>query len=208
MSGPGFTLHAEGEVGTKTGFGQGNAMNPIQDNHPLRRLFAGLVEHAFCTEVGMCDPALTGYLADLLVNFTHIDQLNAIRNTVGKRPEQVAAMLAILYDERPTSEIERDRTMYQHIGDYTLFWAGVYPEQIRSARGGRGGDTLLDYVSQGKRSYLIVSRLAGEDDAPPSSLFRHLSEDFEFCLYGLGLVRRDLERVDDDNDKAAGELLY
>ncbi len=143
----------------------------------------------------MCDPALTGYVADMLVNFTHIDQLYAIRNAQGKRLEQIAAMLAIACDPRPTNTRDRDRIVYRNIGDYTLFWAGVYPEQIKRAHRNQS-DVLLDYVSQGKRSYAIVSQLAGEDDLPPASLFRHLSEDFEFCLYGLALVRRGWERPD------------
>ena len=178
-------------------------MEPIDPKHPLRRLFAALVEHAFCAEVGLCDPSLTDYLADLLVNFTHVDRFRLIQDSHGKRLEQIAAMLAVTSDEQATSRLERDRVMYRHIGDYTLFWAGVYPEQLkRSARS--PSDVLLSYVSQGKRSYAIVSELAREDDALPASLFRHLSEDFEFCLYGLGLVRRGWEKV----EHGTGELLY
>ena len=181
-------------------------MESISRDHPLRRLFTGLVEYAFCTEVGVCDPTLTGYLTDLLVDFTHVDRLSAIRNAHGKRPEQIAAMLAVLVDERPTDAIERDRSMYRHLGDYSLFWAGVYPEQLRRASR-NPSDVLLDYVTQGKQSYAIVSRLANEDDAPPPSLFRHLSEDFEYCLYGLGLVRRGWEQSDQAG-ATGGELLY
>jgi len=169
-------------------------MESIHSKHPLRRLFTGLVEHAFCTEVGMCDPVLTEYVSDLLVSFTHIDRLHAIRYASGKRLEQVAAMLAVASEEQPATSVERDRVMYRHIGDYTLFWAGVYPEQLKLVTRDPS-DVLLDYVSQGKRSYAIVSQLAGENDVPPSSLFRHLSEDFEFCLYGLGLVRRGWEEA-------------
>jgi len=181
-------------------------MESISPNHPLRRLFTGLVEYAFCTEVGMCDPALTDYLTDLLVNFTHIDRLNAIRNVRGKRLDQIAAMLAVMSDDLPANGVERDRVMYRHIGDYTLFWAGVYPEQLkRVARD--PSDVLLDYVTQGKRSYAIVSQLATEGDAPPSSLFRHLSEDFEYCLYGLGLVRRSWEEGRNSAGDR-GELLF
>ena len=51
-------------------------MLPIREDHPLRRMFTGLLDHAFCAEIGICDPQLTGYLADLLVAFVHIDQLN------------------------------------------------------------------------------------------------------------------------------------
>ena len=63
-------------------------------------------------------------------------------------------------------------------------------------------DVLVDYVAQGKRCYAIVSQLAGEDDAPPSSLFRHLSDDFEHCFYGLALVRRGWEET-----RSGGDLL-
>ena len=156
----------------------------------------------------MCNPGLTNYLVDLMVDFTHVDRLRAIRHARGKRLDQVAAMVAVMSDDLPADPVERDRTMYRRIGDYTLFWAGVYPEHVRSAHPSRSGDVLLDYVSQGKRSYLIVSRLADEDDAPPPSLFRHLSEDFEFCLYGLGLVRRGLERGEEHADGRQGELLF
>jgi len=182
-------------------------MSEIGPHHPLRRLFAGLVEDAFCTEVGMCDPGLTDYVADLLVTFTHIDRLNAIRNAAGKRLDQLAAIVAVSTEDPPASAVERDRRVYRDIGDFTLFWAGVYPEQLRRASRDPS-DVLLDYVSQGKRSYAIVSRLAGENDQPPSSLFRHLSEDFEFCLHGLGLVRSGWEKTVRTSGESARDLLY
>jgi len=170
-------------------------MKPISKNHPLRILFQGLVEHAFCTEVGLCNPRLTEYLTDLLVEFTHVDRLNLISRAEGKQLEQIAGMLtaAETEDERATGDqIDRDRRVYQHIGDFTLFWAGVYPEQLKQTAT-EPGDVLQTYASRGKRSYAMVSELAREDDILPASLFRHLSEDFECCLCGLGLVRRGWE---------------
>ncbi|UCE59991.1 MAG: hypothetical protein JSU63_21420 [Phycisphaerales bacterium] len=182
-------------------------MQAIPEDHPLRRLFAGLVEHAFYTEVGMCDPTLTGYLSELLVDFTHIDRLRAVRNARGRDLKQIAAMMLVLADDLSSDPLERDRLMYRQIGDFTLFWAGVYPEQLRYATR-QAEDVLLDYVAQGKRSYAIVSDLADEEDAPPSSLFRHLSEDFEHCLYGLGLVRRGWENGTLSGGDSSPGLLY
>jgi hypothetical protein len=153
--------------------------------------------------VGLCDPHLTDYVTDLLLDFTHIDRFRVIRDAQGKRLEQIAAMLALGSDDAPASRLDRDRVAYRRIGDYSLFWAGVYPEHLKRFAC-HASDVLLTYVSQGKRSYAIVSDLAGEDDALPASLFRHLAEDFEFCLYGLGLVRREWERA----ESHAGELLY
>jgi len=181
-------------------------MQEIRPDHPLRRLFAGLVEDAFYSQVGMCDPTLTEYLSDLLVTFTHVDRLNVLRDSLGKQLEQVAAKVSVSLGRQPRSSAERELNLYRHIGDYTLFWAGVYPEQLRRV-GADSTDTLLTYVSQGKRSYAIVSELGKENDAPPASLFRHLSTEFENCIYGLGLVRRGLEHVG-TSGTACGELIY
>lgn len=166
-------------------------MEAIGPNHPLRRYFCGVVEQAFCAEVGMCDPSLTDYVAGLLVDFTRMERLSAVRLDTGRKLEQIAAMLAMSAEEKPATPADRDRAVYRTIGDYALFWAGVYPEQLKRAR--RAEDVLLDYVVQGKRSYAIVSTLVDDDAKPPSRLFRRLSEDFETCLYGLGLVRRELQ---------------
>lgn len=167
-------------------------MLPIRPEHPLRQYFAGLVDNVFVTEIGVADPGLTNYLADLLVSFTHVDRFSAMQKAQGKKLEQIATMLLALSDEAPATEFDHDRSIYRNIGDYSLFWAGVYPEQLSAMRR-RRSDVLLDYVTQGKRSYAIVSDLTPEDDVLPPSLFRHLSEDFESCLHGLGLVRRGLE---------------
>jgi hypothetical protein len=182
------------------------SMESIRRDHPLRRLFSGLVENAFCTDVGVCNPALTEYVSDLLVDFIHVERLEAARNARGKRLDQMAAMLVAMSDEQPASVAERDRSMYRHIGDYALFWAGLYPEQLR-VRSSNASDVLIDYVSQGKRSYAIVSDLATEEEKPPSSLFRNLSDDFESCLLGLGLVRRAWEHGG-SAIPPGGELIY
>jgi len=181
-------------------------MESIGEKHPLRRLFAGLVEYAFCTEVGLCDPELTGYMSDLLIDFTRIDRLDLLRRTAGKSPGQVATMLAMASEsEVPLSQVERDRQMYRSLGDYTLFWAGIYPEQLRRMSL-EPSDTLLEFVKKGRRSYAIVSDLVAPDAAPPSRVFRQLSEDFEYCLYGLGVVRRELSEVATEGSDS-GEII-
>lgn len=162
-----------------------------------------MVEDTFCTEVGLCNPCLTEYLADLLVKFTHVDQLRCISNAHGKDLERIAGMLSVLErDEANQGEMERECRMYRHIGDFSLFWAGVYPEQLKRERSA-GYDVLLSFVSQGKRSYAIVSEMSDESDVLPASLFRDLSEDFEYCLYGLGLVRKGWEH----SEPGGGDLL-
>ena len=41
----------------------------IPESHPLHRLFRGLTEYAFMNELGIGDPPLVGYVAELLASF-------------------------------------------------------------------------------------------------------------------------------------------
>ena len=41
----------------------------IPESHPLHRLFRGLTEFAFMSELGIGDPSLVGYVAELLASF-------------------------------------------------------------------------------------------------------------------------------------------
>ena len=183
-------------------------MKPISEDHPLRKLFKGLVENAFCTEVGLCDPELTDYIAGLLVSFVHVDALYALRNWDGKQLQHVADMLAALECGTDGVRGEDDLLVHRHIGDFTLFWSGVYPERLRHSGGIAFKDRLVDYVAQGKRSYTIASRLADRDAAPPASLFARLSREFEVCCHGLGLVRKEWEHTDPDSCGRTTDLLY
>ena len=169
-------------------------MLPIRDDHPLRELFAGVVENTFCSEVGLCEPRLTEYLSGLMLEFIHVDRLAVIQNAHGKRPEQIAAMLAVTCDDQPHSAKQRDCLMYRHLGDYSLFWSGLYPECLKRACS-KPTDLLTDYVEQGKHSYAAAARLCSGDTPPSSSLLQSLSEEFEACAYGLGLVRQHWEET-------------
>jgi hypothetical protein len=162
----------------------------------LRRFFAGAAEHAFEVRLGVADPPLVDYLAEMLVRFVKSDAIYGIRNPRGERLVQVTDMLA----EAKARQGSARRRLHRHIGDFTLFWTGVYPEIAERMRQGRE-DSLLDYADQGKRNYFLASRLPAEDaEAPSDAVLERLSENFELCAYGLGEVRRQWEDRPDLGD--------
>jgi hypothetical protein len=134
-------------------------MLPIRESHPLKHLFAGLVEHAFQAELGICDPALADYLADLLIEFVRMDEMNIARDAAGRPIAEVTELLGRtpLTGDLPVHQ--RDRFVHRRLGDYTLFWTGVFPEGVRRGAGPTWRDTVVDYVTCGKRSYAIASEL-------------------------------------------------
>ncbi len=155
-------------------------------------MFAGLVEQAFFVEIGVCEPRLTDYLVGLLIEFVHADRLYRIRDLAGRRVETVVGMIAEAERERQGGGHAGQMGIYRHIGDFALFWTGVFPEGLRR-RPGVNPDHLLSYVDQGKESYARASELTDEDSVPPRWLLRRLSRDFEVCAHGLGVVRRSWE---------------
>jgi len=165
---------------------------------PLKRLFAGLTEHTFQVDLGLADPPLIDYLSDLLVRFTRIDIIFGIRNAVGRRLEEVADMLleAEHRPDRPKREVHR------HIGDFTMFWVGVYPEALGRLRSIDRKDSLLDYCEQGKRSYYIASTFQDQDWQEQAPVLRRLSDQFELCTLGLSRVRREWQKLPTENGGA------
>jgi hypothetical protein len=168
-------------------------MYPARPTEQLQRYFAGLTEQAFQTRLGVADPPLLEYISDLLVRFVHCDTIYRVRNLTGSRLLEVADMLA----EADARIGESKREVHRHIGDFTLFWSGVFPEALRRMRSPLRKDALVDYCERGKRSYYIASTMRERDDDEQSGVLERLSHDFELCVYGLGEVRREWERRDD-----------
>ncbi len=160
--------------------------------HPLRRLFAGLTEQTFNTALGVADPPLIDYLSALLSRFIHIDALYRLHNAAGKRLEEVAEMM--IEAEAMPPEGRTTREVHRHIGDFTLFWTGVYPEALRRLRHALSKDQFIDYCEQGKRSYYIASTFEDEPFRDEAPVLRRLSSEFELCAYGLNQVRREWEK--------------
>lgn len=161
----------------------------IPESHPLHRLFRGLTETTFMDELGIGDPGLVGYVADLLARFVPSQDLVKLRDAEGRRLAQVAEMIA---EAESSADAARRRECHRHVGDFTLFWTGVYPEALGRLQASHKADHLIDFRAQGKRSYYLASTLA-DDEAP---VLRRLSAEFELCAFGLSRVRREWERHD------------
>ena len=89
------------------------------------------------------------------------------------------------------------REVHRHIGDFTLFWTGVYPESLHPKRSDPL-DRFVDYCHQGKRAYAIAGSIEGGADRPSCELLHRLSDEFEMCAYGLREVRREWEESGGD----------
>lgn len=170
----------------------------ISPNHPLRRLFAELVARDL-----PADHEIAAYVASLLIDFVHVDELYRIRNCRGKRLEEVGEMLVESNPLLAAPSFDREREVRKHIGDYTLFLTGMFPEYVAALpRRGLRLDSLIDYMKAGKESYRIVAAFDQFEYRGVAPLFRRLAEQFEYCVFGLNRVKSDLEVLRDEQYRA------
>jgi len=175
-------------------------MVSLKPDHPLRRLFAGLTEQTFIDTLGLGDPPLIDYLSELLSRFIHMDDIFRLKSAQGKRLEEVVEM--VIEAEALPAQGRTRREFHRHVGDFTLFWTGVYPEALQRLKSVLSKDHFIDYCEQGKRSYYIASTFEEEHYRVEAPVLRRLSKEFELCAFGLNRVRQEWERL---YPRSAGE---
>jgi hypothetical protein len=168
---------------------------PTFDPLSLQELFGELVERAFALSLRWDDRQVMRYLTRLLTEFAHIDSLYRLRDLNGRPLREVAEMLYYADVRLGAQSFYQEREVHRHIGDFTLFWTGVYPEALPRLRASLRKDHLIDYVKQGKESYRLVSLFDIGEWREEAPMFRRLSENFEIAMQGLYAVRQMWEQM-------------
>lgn len=179
--------------------------NSHADGEPKRsaldRFISGIAESIFLGRLGVVDVQLVDYVSDMLLRFVRLDGMHRVRRGTGEPATEVYQML--LEGQKRIGLAKRE--IHRHIGDFTLFWSGVYPESLRRVKGVDSPDGFLDYCQQGKRAYMIAAEIEGGNDRPSSELLHRLSMQFDMCAYGLREIRRAWEEGEEDT--GPGNLL-
>ena len=181
----------------------------IPEGHPLEALFLDLVGRHYAHEIGIRDEAVVGYVAHLLSEFCEVQQLFRIQNLAGKPLTDVGEML--LQSDPvfgPAPSFDRERQIRKHIGDYTLFFTGMFPESINHLQLRRNRlENFVDWMKAGKESYYIVSRFDSFEYTRVAPLFESLSAHFEQCVYGLNCVKNELQEMQHPIARRTTDLL-
>jgi len=181
----------------------------IEETHPLQELFLEMVGRHYAQEIGLRDPQIVGYVAHLLAEFCDVEQLFCVRDTSGRPLNDVGEMLLQadpVYGPAPS--FDRERQVRKHIGDFTLFFAGMFPESINHLRLRRQRlENFVDWMKAGKESYYIVSKFEHFEYAKVAPLFASLSAHFEQCVFGLNQVKNELQEMQHPIVRRANEIL-
>ena len=126
----------------------------------------------------------------LLTEFCRAENIYRIRDASGNPLREVGDMLVASDPVHGTaSSFGEERERRKHIGDYTLFFTGMYPESMHA--GGAAADNFFQMVQAGKRATTSF-RNSTSSSTPGGSIFRPPVRSFEACIYGLNMVRAEL----------------
>lgn len=169
----------------------------IPRDHPLRRLFMSLCRRCLLDVVGLRDPRVADYLGALLARFTHVSQLYRIRDAAGYPLEDVGEMLLESDPLSRAASLDREREVRRHIGDFTLFFLGLFPEYLARHATTRIPDLLVDWAAAGRQSYRVVAAFNVDPWTEEAPLFGRLAEQYDYCVVALNFVKQELARMSD-----------
>ena len=153
------------------------------------RQFFGRAIGASLRDLALGDDPASAYLADLLTRFARTDNLYP-RGLATPRLETVVDMLLetqAAWENPACFAPEREVIVRRHIGDFTLFMTGIFPERVERAASTRY------YIDQGKRAYAFVSehdRASSRTGGAGAPLYRRLADRFERYVAVLEYARK------------------
>ena len=108
----------------------------------------------------------------------------------------------------PAPSFDRERQVRKHIGDYSLFFTGMFPDSLNHCRLRKARlENFIDFMKAGKESYYIVSKFEHFEYAKVAPLFRRMSQDFEKLVSGLNQVKNELEEMQHPITRHAREFV-
>ena len=180
----------------------------ISESNPLQQFFQEVVGRNY-GELGIRSFEVHSYVANLLTEFCETDTLHKIKNADGRPLSDVGEMLLQadpVYGPAPSFDYERQ--VRKHIGDYSLFFSGMFPESLNHNRLRRARlENFIDFIRAGKESYFIVSKFEHFEYTKVAPLFASLSEHFEQCVFGLNQVKNELQEMQHPIIRRTNEFL-
>ena len=125
---------------------------------PSPPLFAYVaVRHALLA-AGVDDRPLADYLGVLLLEFGLHDRHARVRRTDDASYAYLIDIVTDLADQDVARGGEREFLLQAHLGNYSLWLAGLFPDYVAARRHRAGGPDLPYYDEMGRHGYALASR--------------------------------------------------
>jgi hypothetical protein len=156
--------------------------------------FYVIVRHVL-RETGIHNRAVADYVAELLCEFSRVERARCVVLGQDGGIEYLFEMLAAL----KTADDRRSFCIRAHIGNHTLFLAGLFPERIRYRAESRGFPDLRYYEALGRSNFRVASDHRLADRYALAPIFATLADQFEATRLALNDVSQRLFSLGDSD---------
>ena len=157
-----------------------------------RFYFYILVRHVFRGS-GIGDRAVADYVAEVLAEFAHAERM---RHPVPGGPDSFDYFFEML----SALQTADDRTGFfirAHIGNYSLFLSGVFPDRIRFRSEARGFPDVRYYDALGRTNFRVAGDHALAQRYDVAGVFNALADRFEATRLALNDIADRLFSIGD-----------
>jgi hypothetical protein len=156
--------------------------------HASFRLFAYVMVRQALRRAGEGDRGLADYVSSIVVHFGFRDRAQRI----AKGDDEVYDALVNLVDDLDDANARRSFLVRTHLGNYSLWLSGIFPDFIEQRRWRRGGPDLEYYEEMGRRGFQLAAdhRLAEEHGL--ATLYATAAERFGILRVALNAVSDSL----------------
>lgn len=144
-----------------------------------------LIRHVL-KDAGIPERAIADYVASMLETFSHTARLASPADPAGQPTRYVSDLLLALQ----TANSLQTFLIRAHVGNYSLFLAGIFPENVQHRRTARGAPDLQFYEEIGRQNFKAVVDHKVARSCELSRIFAGLAD-------GFTEIRRALNRVAD-----------
>lgn len=141
---------------------------------PSEALFLYVLVRHTLRRAGLDDRDLADYLTALLIDFGRRDRAWRVDWNDDQRHHYLVDILADL----ESSEGERRFKVMAHLGNYSLWLAGIFPDYIAARHLRKGGPDVTYYDAIGRRGFGLASDHALADQYGLDVVFRVAAERF------------------------------
>lgn len=152
--------------------------------HASAPLFAYVVVRHACIAAGEDDRVLADYAASLLLHFGLRDRSHRIAAADDDTFDTLAELSALM----DAPDARRAFLARQHLGNYALWQAGLFPDFVERRRYRRGGPDLEYYEAMGRRGYEAAARHRLADEYGVGALFMRVAEHFPLLRVALNRI--------------------
>jgi len=149
---------------------------------PSAALFIYVAVRTALRRVGIDDPELSDYLSALLLEFGARDRAHRIAPADDQVYRYVSDIVA---DLELVADVRRAFLLRAHLGNFSLWLSGVFPDYVTARQARHGGPDLSYYDEMGARGFRLASDHQLAKQWALTELYYRAAESFERLRVGL-----------------------